>query len=221
MLQRKGYLRRDPHRPRAVDVRLPHEGPFPSADSVPVPAASRSAGDRAARAAWASQGYDAEGRSEPAFVPVVGRIAAGTPILAEQQVDAVFPLPREVVGTGELFMLRVVGDSMVEGGIVDGDWVVVRRQQVAEQGDVVAAMVDGEATVKRFYRRGGHVWLLRAERRLRPHPGGRGGAARPRGSLCSARCEGGSRAAGPARAAATACLSAGRGPRAAPRRAGW
>lgn len=160
MLQRKGFLRRDPHRPRAVDVRLPHEGPFPSADTAPVPAVQRSADDRQARATWAAQGYGADGASEAAFVPVVGRIAAGTPILAEQAVDAVFPLPREVVGGGELFMLRVAGDSMVEGGIFDGDWVVVRRQQVAEQGDVVAAMVDGEATVKRFYQREGHVWLL-------------------------------------------------------------
>ncbi|CAM5245582.1 LexA repressor [Streptomyces violaceorubidus] len=84
------------------------------------------------------------------YVPLVGRIAAGGPILAEESVEDVFPLPRQLVGDGELFVLKVVGDSMIEAAICDGDWVTVRRQPVAENGDIVAAMLDGEATVKRF-----------------------------------------------------------------------
>jgi repressor LexA len=93
-------------------------------------------------------------------VPVVGRIAAGGPILAEQAVEAVMPLPRDLVGEGELFMLRVVGDSMVDAAICDGDWVVVRRQPDAENGEIVAALLDDEATVKTLKRRDGHVWLM-------------------------------------------------------------
>ncbi len=132
-LERKGYLRRDPNRPRAVGV-LP-----PDADVE---------GDRA------------DARPKPTYVPVVGRIAAGGPILAEQAIEDVFPLPRELVGEGSLFLLRVIGDSMVDAAITDGDWVVVRQQPDAENGEIVAAMLDGEATVKTFRRRDGHVWLL-------------------------------------------------------------
>ena len=94
------------------------------------------------------------------MVPLVGRIAAGMPITAEQQIDEVFPLPRQLVGKGELFMLKVVGDSMIDAAICDGDWVVVRQQSTAENGDIVAAMLDGEATVKVFQQRDGHTWLL-------------------------------------------------------------
>ncbi len=94
------------------------------------------------------------------YVPLVGRIAAGGPILAEQAVETVFPLPRELVGDGELFMLTVVGDSMINAAICDGDFVVVHRQQTADNGDIVAAMLDGEATVKTLKRRDGHVWLM-------------------------------------------------------------
>jgi len=93
-------------------------------------------------------------------VPVIGRIAAGGPILAEQSVEGVFPLPRELVGEGTLFLLRVVGDSMVDAAITDGDWVVVRQQPVADSGDIVAAMIDGEATVKTLRRRDGRAWLM-------------------------------------------------------------
>ncbi|MQA14356.1 MAG: transcriptional repressor LexA [Pseudonocardiaceae bacterium] len=132
-LERKGYLRRDPNRPRAVGV-LPVE-PVP-ADPV------------------------ADERPSPTYVPVVGRIAAGGPVLAEEAVEDVFPLPREIVGEGALFLLRVTGDSMIEAAITDGDWVVVRQQPNAENGDIVAAMIDGEATVKTFKRRDGEVWLL-------------------------------------------------------------
>ncbi len=96
---------------------------------------------------------------------MLGRIAAGGPILAEQAVEDVFPLPRELVGEGEVFMLQVKGDSMIEAAICDGDWVVVRQQPTANNGEIVAAMIDGEATVKTYRRRDGHVWLMPAERR--------------------------------------------------------
>jgi repressor LexA len=93
-------------------------------------------------------------------VPLVGRIAAGIPITAEQQVEDVLPLPRTLVGNGELFMLKVVGDSMIDAAICDGDWVVIRQQATANNGDIVAAMLDEEATVKVFKQRDGHTWLL-------------------------------------------------------------
>ena len=110
-------------------------------------------------------------RPEPAFVPLLGDIAAGGPILAEQAVQSVFPLPREIVGEGELFLLNVRGDSMVEAAIRDGDWVVVRQQPVAENGEIVAAMIDGEATVKTLRRRDGHAWLMPANPAYDPIPG--------------------------------------------------
>ena len=141
MLQKKGFLRRDPSKPRAVDVRLPGE----------VAAALERAVDEAAERA---------AHPQPAYVPVVGRIAAGGPILAEQAVEEVFPLPRELVGSGTLFLLKVVGDSMIDAAIADGDWVVVRQQPTAHNGEIIAAMIDGEATVKTYKKTGGHVWLL-------------------------------------------------------------
>lgn len=148
-LERKGYLRRDPNRTRAVDVRPPDD----PADGTDITEELRAA------------------RPSPAFVPVVGRIAAGGPILAEQAVEEVFPLPREIVGEGTLFLLTVSGDSMVEAAITDGDWVVVRQQPVAENGDIVAAMIDGEATVKTFKRKDGQVWLLPSNPAYEPIPG--------------------------------------------------
>jgi len=150
-LERKGYLRRDPNRPRAVDVR--------GADNVSagMPPVTDVAGSDAL--------------PEPTFVPVLGRIAAGGPILAEEAVEDVFPLPRELVGEGTLFLLKVVGDSMVEAAICDGDWVVVRQQHVADNGDIVAAMIDGEATVKTFKRAGGQVWLMPHNPAFDPIPG--------------------------------------------------
>ena len=141
-LERKGYLRRDPNRPRAVDVR--------GADEAPAARVTDLAGNQA--------GSDA--LPEPTFVPVLGRIAAGAPVLAEEAVEDYFPLPRELVGDGSLFLLKVVGDSMIEAAICDGDWVVVRQQAVADNGDIVAALLDGEATVKTFKRTGGQVWLM-------------------------------------------------------------
>ena len=143
-LQKKGFLRRDPSKPRAVDVRLPSDA------AAAIAAADQAQDEAAERAA----------RPTPAYVPVLGRIAAGGPILAEQAVEDVFPLPRELVGSGTLFMLRVVGDSMVDAAIADGDWVVVRQQPTASNGEIVAAMIDGEATVKTYKRRDGRVWLM-------------------------------------------------------------
>ena len=99
-------------------------------------------------------------RPQASYVPVVGRIAAGGPILAEEAIEDVFPLPPQIVGTGQLFLLKIVGDSMVDAAICDGDWVVVRQQPTAEAGDIVAAMIEGEATVKTYKRRDGHVWLM-------------------------------------------------------------
>lgn len=134
-LELAGYLRRDPNRPRALEVLIdiPVEDPS-SFESTPI--------------------------GDAAMVPLVGRIAAGIPITAEQQVEEIFPLPRQLVGKGELFMLRVAGESMIDAAICDGDWVVVRTQNTAENGDIVAAMLDEEATVKVFRQRDGHTWLL-------------------------------------------------------------
>nr|WP_253864102.1 transcriptional repressor LexA [Prauserella halophila] len=143
-LQRKGYLRRDPNRPRAVGML--------TTDSI-------------------SKVNPSEDRPTPAFVPMVGRIAAGGPVLAEQAVEDVFPLPKDLVGEGNLFLLSVTGDSMVDAAITDGDWVVVRQQEDAENGEIVAAMIDGEATVKTFKRKDGHIWLLPHNDAYEPIPG--------------------------------------------------
>jgi len=152
VLQKKGWLRRDPNRPRALDVRLPGE-------------TVRGAGTAT------SVGVDEASTPAATYVPVVGRIAAGGPVLAEQAVEDVFPLPRELVGEGTLFTLKVAGDSMVEAAICDGDWVVVRQQPTAENGEIVAAMIDGEATVKTYKRRDGHVWLMPHNPAYDPIPG--------------------------------------------------
>ncbi|GAA1969870.1 transcriptional repressor LexA [Isoptericola halotolerans] len=149
-LERKGYLRRDPHRPRAMEVVDP-VALDPGRSAVPAPLAP---------SAVPEPEIGEGGSPAPSYVPLVGRIAAGGPILAEQVVEDVFPLPRQVVGDGELFLLKVAGDSMIDAAICDGDWVVVRRQNVAEQGEIVAAMLDGEATVKSFKQSGGHTWLM-------------------------------------------------------------
>ena len=161
-LERKGYLRRDPNRPRAIEVVSP--------DAVAGERGYRS-GDSGAREIFDSTGQlgtgqlDTEtdsGNAQPeaAYVPVVGRIAAGGPILAEEVIEDVFPLPRQVVGEGSLFLLKVVGESMIDAAICDGDWVVVRQQPTADNGDIVAAMLDHEATVKTFKRTDGKVWLM-------------------------------------------------------------
>jgi repressor LexA len=151
-LERKGFLRRDPNRPRAIEVRHPDVAAAVYSDSV-------------------DETGSGDARPAAAYVPLVGRIAAGGPILADQVVEDVFPLPRQVVGDGTLFLLQVQGDSMVDAAICDGDWVVVRQQPVAEPGEIVAAMIDGEATVKTFKRRDGHVWLMPHNAAYDPIPG--------------------------------------------------
>ena len=110
-------------------------------------------------------------RPAPAYVPVLGRIAAGGPILAEQAIEEVFPLPREIVGEGTLFLLSVRGDSMLDAAICDGDYVVVRQQPNANNGEIVAAMLDGEATVKTYRYRDNHVWLMPQNPAYEPIPG--------------------------------------------------
>jgi repressor LexA len=151
-LERKGFLRRDPNRPRALEVVSPD-----SPADMRGYRGGASASDETAT-------YDETGvndrRPEASYVPVLGRIAAGVPILAEETVEDVFPLPRQIVGEGQLFLLQVVGDSMIEAAICDGDWVVVRQQPTADNGDIVAAMLDNEATVKTFKRKDGKVWLM-------------------------------------------------------------
>lgn len=129
-LVRAGLIRKDPSKPRAIEILAPE------APSRPGP--SRSVRE----------------------VPLLGRIAAGSPILAEEDIDDVLPLPTDLVGSGPVFMLQVRGDSMTGAGILDGDYVVVRRQPDADDGEIVAALVDGEeATVKRLHRGDGTVEL--------------------------------------------------------------
>lgn len=153
-LEKLGYIRRDPKRPRAMEV-LTHltleAGPV-DIPGVEEPQRLRSTSGVAVAELASS--------SDTAMVPLVGRIAAGGPILADQVVEDVMALPRQLVGHGELFMLKVSGDSMVDAAICDGDWVVVRRQSTAVNGDIVAALLDEEATVKTFRQRDGHTWLL-------------------------------------------------------------
>ncbi len=133
-----GYLRRDPSKPRAIEV--------------------------------VDDGRSGDLRRAPVRdVPLVGRIAAGSPILAEEDIEEIFPLPTELVGNDPVFMLRVSGDSMIEAGIFDGDLVVIKRQADANEGDLVAALIDGEeATVKRFRREAGKVILIPENRSYEP-----------------------------------------------------
>jgi len=140
-LAKKGYLRRDPTKPRAMEL-----GRDPDTDLEARPVAARN-------------------------VPLLGEIAAGGPIVAEEHVDTVYPLPRELVGDGRLFMLKVRGESMIDAGVLDGDLVVVREQPAVEQGEMCAALIDGEATVKFFRRtRAGEIFLDPANERYEPIP---------------------------------------------------
>jgi repressor LexA len=138
-LQRRGYLRRDPTKPRAIEVRWD-----PTSDAV-------------------------VDRRRVRHVPLVGDVAAGTDVLAQENVEELLPLPADFCGEGDLFMLRVRGDSMIDAGILDGDFVVAKAQDTAEKGDVVVAGIPGEeATVKTYTRRGGKVVLEPANERLSP-----------------------------------------------------
>lgn len=146
-LEQKGFIRRDPNRPRALEVLLPDDQEHRT-PAEPVNAAV----------------FDETGQGDaypaPVHVPVLGRIAAGGPILAEERVEDVFALPRQLVGEGTMFTLEVRGDSMIDAAICDGDWVVVRQQPTANNGDIVAALLDNEATVKTYKRTDGQLWLM-------------------------------------------------------------
>ncbi len=141
-LEAKGWIRRDPSRGRALEVLSPDDARF---EDVQI--------------------------DQSKNIPLVGRIAAGGPILAEQNVEELFPLPSSLVGEGELFMLKVVGDSMIDAAIRDGDYVVIRAQKDCNKGEIVAAMIDGEATVKTFSKKDGHIWLLPANPDFQPIDG--------------------------------------------------
>ncbi len=139
VLQREGYLRRDPTKPRAIEVCYDPSSKV-IVDARPI-----------------------------RHVPLVGDVAAGTGVLAQENIEELYPLPEDFTGTGTLFMVTVRGDSMTGAGIMDGDHVVVRQQAQAEQGDIVVAGIpDGEATVKRFSTRHGQVVLTPANDRLSP-----------------------------------------------------
>lgn len=146
-LEQKGFLKRDPNRPRALEVLLPE-----------VMKARKAMGS-AEESTFDETGLR-DAAPEARNVPILGRIAAGGPILAEERIEDIYPLPKQLVGDGTLFMLEVSGDSMVDAAICNGDYVVVRQQPDANNGDVVAAMIDGEATVKTLQRKGKQVWLL-------------------------------------------------------------
>ncbi len=147
-LERKGFIKRDPNSPRAIDLTLPNKSGVAIDGLV--------------------GGIEGEQTPEAAFVPLVGRIAAGGPILAEESIEAIYPLPKELVGNGELFMLEVVGDSMIDAAICHGDKVVVRKQDDAQNGEIVAALLGDEATVKTLKRKDGHVWLMPANPNYEP-----------------------------------------------------
>ena len=138
-LQRLGYLHRDPSKPRAIEVRY----------------------DPNSGAAME--------RRPVRHVPLVGDVAAGTDVLAQENVEEIYPLPADLTGDGELFMLRVRGDSMINAGILDGDFVVARSQNTAEKGDIVVAGIPGdEGTIKTYSRKGQKVVLTPANDRLEP-----------------------------------------------------
>ena len=134
-LEKKGFIHRDPSKPRAIEILK-------------------------------------DGASQPpkrvVNVPVLGRIAAGQPLLAEENVEDVFPLPRDLIREDAAFILRVRGDSMIEAGILDGDYLVIRQQATANNGDIVAALMGEEATVKRFYRERDHIRLQPENRTMSP-----------------------------------------------------
>ena len=140
ILEEKGWVRRDAARGRAIEITLP------------------------------GQDGEAAPQDKTRLIPLVGRIAAGNPILAEQEVEEVLPLPESIVGKGDLFLLQVKGDSMIDLAICDGDFVVIRSQKDAQKGEIVAAMIDGEATVKTWSKKDGHFWLLPANDNYAPIP---------------------------------------------------
>ena len=156
-LETMGYIRRDPKLPRAIEVLDENGvGMHGSASSSLPELPNFEVGDE-----------------DLVPVPLVGRIAAGGPITAEQSVEDVLALPRQLVVSGKLFMLKVKGDSMIDAAICDGDWVVVREQHTADNGDIVAALLDDEATVKVFRQVDGHTWLMPRNSNYEPIMGDR------------------------------------------------
>jgi repressor LexA len=145
-LARKGYIKKDPAKPRALMLTAIQDGGAASGEREPRENADKAGADRI----------------DVVDVPIIGRIAAGTPILAEENIEDSIPIPARFMPNGTAFMLTVRGDSMIEAGIHDGDYILVRQQETANNGDIVVAMVDGfesEATVKTFYREDGHIRL--------------------------------------------------------------
>ncbi|MFR2563530.1 MAG: transcriptional repressor LexA [Anaerovoracaceae bacterium] len=148
-LVEKGYIRKDPSKPRALMV-VGAEHDSPSRDT---------SGEHVSSYPGSTDGVE---HTSVVEVPLVGRIAAGTPILAEQNIEDSFPIPARFVGSGRTFMLTVKGESMIEAGIMDGDYILVEQQRSVRNGDIVVAMIDGfesEATVKTFYKEGDHIRL--------------------------------------------------------------
>ncbi|MCP8996399.1 transcriptional repressor LexA [Rothia sp. P3C3.S176] len=156
-LETMGYIRRDPKLPRAIEVLDENGVGMHGSSSSSLPELPN---------------FEV-GDEDLVPVPLVGRIAAGGPITAEQSVEDVFALPRQLVGSGKLFMLKVKGDSMIDAAICDGDWVVVREQHTADNGDIVAALLDDEATVKVFRQVDGHTWLMPRNSNYEPIMGDR------------------------------------------------
>ena len=156
-LETMGYIRRDPKLPRAIEVLDENGVGMHGNSSSSLPELPN---------------FEV-GDEDLVPVPLVGRIAAGGPITAEQSVEAVLALPRQLVGSGKLFMLKVKGDSMIDAAICDGDWVVVREQHTADNGDIVAALLDDEATVKVFRQVDGHTWLMPRNSNYEPIMGDR------------------------------------------------
>ena len=156
-LETMGYIRRDPKLPRAIEVLDENGVGIHGSSSSSLPELPN---------------FEV-GDEDLVPVPLVGRIAAGGPITAEQSVEDVLALPRQLVGNGKLFMLKVKGDSMIDAAICDGDWVVVREQHTAYNGDIVAALLDDEATVKVFRQVDGHTWLMPRNSNYEPIMGDR------------------------------------------------
>ena len=156
-LETMGYIRRDPKLPRAIEVLDENGFGIHGSSSSSLPELPN---------------FEV-GDEDLVPVPLVGRIAAGGPITAEQSVEDVLALPRQLVGNGKLFMLKVKGDSMIDAAICDGDWVVVREQHTADNGDIVAALLDDEATVKVFRQVDGHTWLMPRNSNYEPIMGDR------------------------------------------------
>ena len=149
-LEEKGILRISANKGRAIEI---------INDTVPVAKNASNTSQNYSQAVDVSL-YETDAVINSHDVPLVGRIAAGTPITAEQHIEDVMRLPERLTGTGNLFMLEVHGDSMIDAAICDGDYVVVREQHEAINGDIVAALLDNEATVKTFRNDNGHVWLI-------------------------------------------------------------